>query len=91
MTRRDKNYLHEIVECDLNTDFRKGEILGLKWNQVRNCFIYLQKTKTSNPRQIPINDDLDTLFKRIRQRQGLSLCTYLHVKVNKLRIDHKNI
>jgi integrase len=71
MTRRDEKYLREIVECALNSGMRKGEILSLKWNQVRNGFIYLRKTKTSNPRQIPINDDLDALFKRIRQRQGL--------------------
>jgi len=71
MTRRDENYLRDIVECALSTGMRKGEVLSLKWKQVRNGFIYLRKTKTLNPRQIPINDDLDALFKRIRARQGL--------------------
>ena len=37
----------------------------------RGDFIYLRKTKTSNSRQIPINEDLAALFKRIRSRQGL--------------------
>jgi integrase len=76
MTRKDEYYLYDIVECALNSGMRKGEMLSLKWKQVRNGFIYLgepgsRKTKTSNPRQIPINDDLDALFKRVRQRQGL--------------------
>jgi integrase len=48
---------------------RRGEILGLKWAQIRNGFIYLQKTKTDEPRQIPINDALESLFRDIRKTQ----------------------
>jgi integrase len=51
---------------------RKGEILSLKWEQIRNGFIYLRETKTKEPRQVPVNDDLDLLFKRIRQQQQLT-------------------
>ena len=51
---------------------RGGEILSLRWEQVRNGFIYLAKTKTKNPREIPINDDLAEMFKEIRKEQGLS-------------------
>jgi integrase len=65
-------YLRNIVECALNTGMRKGEILSLKWEQIRNGFIYLQKTKTNDARQIPINDALEALFKRIRKKQHLS-------------------
>ena len=61
-----------IVECALNTGMRKGEILGLRWEQIRNGFIYLDKTKTNEARQIPVNDSLEMLFKRIRQRQHLT-------------------
>jgi integrase len=71
MTRKDSHYLREVVECAINTGMRKGEILSLEWDQIRGGFIYLTKTKTLNPRQIPINDDLDALFKRIRKRRGL--------------------
>ena len=63
-------YLHNIVECALNTGMRKGEILNLKWDQIRNGFIYLDKTKTNEPRQIPINDALEILFKSIRKGHG---------------------
>ena len=65
-------YLRNIVECALNTGMRRGEILGLKWSQIRNGFIYLDKTKTNEARQIPINDDLNALFNKIREAQGLA-------------------
>jgi len=64
-------YLRNIVECALNTDMRRGEILGLKWIQIRNGFIYLDKTKTNEARQIPVNDTLEALFKQIRKENGL--------------------
>jgi len=50
---------------------RRGEILSLKWDQVRNGFIYLIKTKTKEQRQIPINDELASVFKSIRRKQPL--------------------
>jgi integrase len=71
ITRKDIHYLRDIVECALNTGMRRGEVLSLKWEQIRGNFIYLRKTKTLNPRQIPINDDLAALFKRMRKRLGL--------------------
>jgi integrase len=40
--------------------------------QVRNGLIYLQKTKTNEPRQIPINDTLVELFKKIKKQNPLS-------------------
>ena len=50
---------------------RRQEVLGLKWEQVRNGFIYLSKTKTDDSRQIPVNDDLAEVFKSIRKRNQL--------------------
>ena len=72
MTRKDTDYLRFIVECALHTGMRKGEILSLKWDQIQNGFIYLKKTKTNEPRQIPINDDLSDVFSQIRKKQHLS-------------------
>ncbi len=63
-------YLHRIVDCALNTGMRRGEILGLKWSQIRNCFIYLRETKTSESRQIPINDTLKLVFNQIKSEQN---------------------
>lgn len=65
------DYLHRIVMCALHTGMRRGEILSLKWDQVRNGFIYLSKTKTKEPRQIPINDELAAVFGEIRRKQHL--------------------
>ncbi len=47
---------------------RKSEILSLKWSQIRNGFIYLERTKTDIARQIPINTDLEDCLKGIRKR-----------------------
>ncbi|HIJ69389.1 MAG TPA: site-specific integrase, partial [Deltaproteobacteria bacterium] len=63
-------HLRPIVICALNTGMRKGEILSLEWSQIRNGFIYLQKTKNNEARQIPINDTLGTLFADMKRAQG---------------------
>jgi hypothetical protein len=73
---RSKNHLHRIVVCALNTGIRKGEILGLRWDQIRNGFIYLEETKTKNRREIPVNEDFSQVLVEIRKEQGL---TFPHV------------
>jgi len=64
-------YLKNVVVCAINTGMRRGEMLSLKWDQVRNGLIYLNKTKTNESRQIPINDALNAVFKEIRTEQQL--------------------
>lgn len=61
----------DIVTAILNTGMRRREALNLKLQQIRNDFICLDKTKTDEPRRIPINDDLAELFKEIRKRNQL--------------------
>jgi integrase len=63
------DHLRPIVVCAINTGMRRGEILGLKWDQIRGGFIYLLKTNESH--QIPINDDPANLFKQIRKEHQL--------------------
>ena len=46
-------------------------ILSLKWSQIQKGSIYLDKTKTDEARQIPINNGLAECFKSIRKRQIL--------------------
>lgn len=65
-------HLRDFVTIALHSGMRKGEILSLRWKQIRNGFIYLEETKTDEPRQIPIDDDLDQCLKDMRRRQGLT-------------------
>jgi integrase len=60
-------HLRPLVETALNTGMRRGELLSLKWEQIRNGFIYLTKTKTNKARQIPINDRLAQVFQEVRR------------------------
>ena len=64
-------HLRPIVETAILTGMRRGEILSLKWDQIRGGFIYLEKTKTNEARQIPISDGLEFVFKDIRRKDGL--------------------
>ncbi len=50
---------------------RRGELLGLKWEQIRNGFIYLTETKSGKPRQIPMNDRLAQVFREVRRGNQL--------------------
>ncbi len=71
------NHLRRIVECAIHSGIRRGEILSLKWSQIRNGLIYLQNTKTNEARQVPINDDVAALLKKIRKElNGEHVFTY---------------
>ena len=80
-------HLKEVIICAVNTGMRRGELLSLKWEQVRNGFIYLQNTKTDEPRQIPINDTLGELFKEIKKRNpaGRYVFTYQNGKKSEVK------
>lgn len=66
-------HLKPIVETALNTGMRRGELLGLKWDQVRNGQIYLEgcMCKSGKGRQIPVNERLDEIFRELRQKNQL--------------------
>jgi integrase len=61
-------YLAFIVEVALHTGMRKGELLGLKWDQVRDGFIYLKKTKSGKSRQIPLDARAALVLKELQIR-----------------------
>ena len=64
-------HLKPIVETALHTGMRRGELLSLQWEQIRNGFIYLTETKSGKARQIPINDRLAEIFREVRRENQL--------------------
>jgi len=62
-----QEHLKPIVTVALHTGMRRGEILGLKWEQVdlRHSFILLDTSKNGERREIPINTTLEYLFKEM--------------------------
>lgn len=59
-------YSRMVILTALNTGMRKGEILGLKWTDIdlENRLIHINRTKTNERRDIPIND---LLLEALRQ------------------------
>jgi integrase len=68
---------------------RRGDILNLKWDQIRNGFVYPDKVAaTKKRREIPINEDLAEVLKEIRKEQGLtSKYVFTYCKRNISRVD----
>lgn len=86
--RADADYLRYIVECAINTGMRKEEILSLKWDQIKDGLIYLDKTKGKKKRQVPINGTLAELFRITRKKQGLT-SEYVFIYQGKRIMDVK--
>jgi integrase len=65
-------HLRPIVICALNTGMRKGEILGLKWDDVDlvHGFILLQITKNGERREPPINHTLMAILQDLFRGTG---------------------
>jgi integrase len=62
-------HLRNLISCSILTGMRKSETLNLKWSQIRDGLIYLDKTKTNEPRQVPICDILESILIDIKQKQ----------------------
>ena len=57
--------VRNVVLVATHTGMRLGEILNLRWDDIRNGFIYLTETKTYMPRQIPLNETLGKVLDSI--------------------------
>ena len=64
-------YIKPVIILALNTGMRKGEILGLKWNDVDfvEHYIYVKETKSNIMRKIPMNSVVIAALKAI-EREG---------------------
>lgn len=67
-------YLLPIVLTALHTGMRRGEILGLRWNQVdlSKRIIRLENTKSGKPRLIPVSSFLIEVLIEQKQKSGTS-------------------
>ncbi|MCS7135305.1 MAG: tyrosine-type recombinase/integrase, partial [Candidatus Aenigmarchaeota archaeon] len=67
------NHIYPIVFTAINTGMRKGEILNLKWDNIdfRTGFIYLEKTKNGYRREIPMNESLKALLRKLHSQRRL--------------------
>jgi integrase len=81
-------HLKAIVLTALHTGMRKGEILNLKWQDIRDGLIYLQKTKTNEPRQIPVSEQLADALQAL-PRNIKSDYVFCHAKNGKPYVELK--
>ena len=68
------DHLKPIVVTALNTGMRKTEVLTLKWDSVdlKNGFILLDKTKSGERREVPINQTVKDTLNKILRRVDIS-------------------
>jgi integrase len=66
-------HLRPIVETALNTGMRKGEILALRWEWVRDGWIHLpaEMSKTGLGRMVPVNEAQAQVLAEVRRQVHL--------------------
>jgi integrase len=69
----------------VNTGMDRGEILNLKWEQIKGGQIYCPTVKTRPERYIPINNDLDLHLQQIRTRKVVSEHVVIDARGRKLK------
>lgn len=64
--------IQPIVEVALLTGMRRGEILNLRWEHIdlTNGVIHVLKTKSGEPREIPMAAKIRALFNSLGNREG---------------------
>ncbi len=82
-------YLKSMVKIFLNTGLRRKELFQLTWENVdfRNRQIFVQQTKTSKSRYIPMNETVYQELKELfRNREGEGL-VFVNSKTGKAFVD----
>lgn len=77
--------LRPILIVALNTGMRKGEILRLKWQDIdlENRIILVKKTKSGEPRTLPINSRLLDELIWLKRRNRNSQCLFMNSKTGR--------
>ena len=65
------DHTRDIIETVIDTGMRRQEVLSLKWNGIRGGFMHFSRTKTDEVREMPLNDDVAALCKRVKARAEL--------------------
>jgi len=67
-------HLYPIVFTALNTGMRKEEILSLRWSNIdiKNGYIYVEKSKNGESRTIPMNEILLSMFRKMFTERKLN-------------------
>lgn len=79
-------FLKPIVIMALQTGMRKGEILNLKWSDIKDGYIELLETKSGKMRDIPISSTLQDTLNSIPK---LSKYVFINPKTNFPYVDIK--
>ena len=73
-------HLKPILVMALNTGMRRGEILGLRWEQVdlKHGYLLLDKTKSGKRREIPTNSSVSEMLQSlyVKRRGDMSFVFY---------------
>ena len=84
--------LRPVLIVALNTGMRKGEILGLRWQDVDfvKGFIHISDSKSGKSRDIPMNSlAFDTLYAMDRQREFVFENPETRTRVKDVRAEFK--
>ena len=82
------DYLKPIIIIALNTGMRRGEVLGLHWNDIDfdKHYIFIKQTKSGVMRKVPMNSLVAEALRGIERRDSF---VFFNTKTNKYlyRID----
>lgn len=70
------DHLKPIVTVALNTGMRRGELLGLRWNQINfeQGIITLLDTKNDERRDVPMNETVKAVLREVEKKGSYIFC-----------------
>ncbi len=83
-------YLYYIVLIGLGTGMRRGEILGLRWENIdfQKNLIRLKTTKNGSPHIVPMIESLALILKNLFEKEQVENLSYeIFPRLNKRPID----
>lgn len=77
--------LKYFIMVAINTGMRRNEILKLEWRRIdlNNRLIYIEETKNGDPRTVPLNDELTSMFSSLKTQWDGSPYVFINPKTNR--------